>query len=138
MAYICFRLYISYLPGKDKLYRFFYKEDLMIMIRDIFPLTTERVSDHTNPKVNDAIRSETLECLNLYKDSSEKIFSNRIQKLNAEWDTERVLEANASIIVLISSILGFKSNKRWFLLTGAVGFFLLQHALQGWCPLFLL
>jgi hypothetical protein len=21
-----------------------------------------------------------------------------------------------------------------FLLTGAVGFFLLQHALQGWCP----
>lgn len=54
--------------------------------------------------------------------------------MNLEWDTERVLEANAAVLILLSSILGLKTSRCWFLLTGIVGGFLLQHALQGWCP----
>ena len=55
--------------------------------------------------------------------------------MNREWDTERVLETNAASVVLISSLAGYKKSKcACFVLTGAVGFFLLQHALQGWCP----
>jgi hypothetical protein len=30
--------------------------------------------------------------------------------------------------------LGFFSDRRWFLLSGAVLAFLAQHAVQGWCP----
>ncbi|MHC1722981.1 MAG: DUF2892 domain-containing protein [Aminipila sp.] len=45
------------------------------------------------------------------------------------------METNAASIVFISSILGFKkSHSPYFLLTGTVGLFLFQHALQGWCP----
>jgi hypothetical protein len=31
-------------------------------------------------------------------------------------------------------VLGATVNRRWYLLPGVVGGFLLQHALQGWCP----
>ena len=61
--------------------------------------------------------------------------SDKIEKLNHEWDTERFLETNAASVVLLCSIIGYKKRKcGLFLLTGAIGFFLLQHALQGWCP----
>jgi hypothetical protein len=60
--------------------------------------------------------------------------TERIRELNLEWDTERVLEANAAGLILLSSILGLKTNKCWFIMTGIVGAFMLQHSLQGWCP----
>lgn len=63
------------------------------------------------------------------------LLSERISKLNFEWDTERVLETNAASIILLCSILGFrKKEQNYFVLSGIVGFFLLMHALEGWCP----
>ena len=45
------------------------------------------------------------------------------------------METNAASIILLSSILGFnKKEANYFILSGIVGFFLLMHALQGWCP----
>lgn len=105
------------------------------MNNSILPPTTKRVAFHTCNKVNEDIRNRTLSCINTYKSSGEAVLSDKIQKLNREWDTERVLEAHAASVVLFSSIMGYKKKKCcWFLLTGAVGAFLLQHALQGWCP----
>ncbi len=54
--------------------------------------------------------------------------------LQREWDTERVLETNAACLMLISLGLGMSLDRRWLWLTGGVAAFLLQHALQGWCP----
>jgi hypothetical protein len=54
--------------------------------------------------------------------------------LNAEWDTERLLEVNAGLLALLSSYLGIRTSRFWFMLTGATGLFVLMHALQGWCP----
>ncbi|MCC4721401.1 DUF2892 domain-containing protein [Salinicoccus sp. RF5] len=54
--------------------------------------------------------------------------------MEREWNTERVLEANASTLVIIGSILGASVSRKWNLLPGIVGSFLLQHAIQGWCP----
>lgn len=105
------------------------------MTNHILPPTTKKVAFHTNNQVNQNIREKAVCRINIYKDSNEAVLSDKIEKLNHEWDTERFLEANAASIVLLSSIMGFKKKKRcWVLLTGAVGFFLLQHALQGWCP----
>lgn len=105
------------------------------MARNIMPPTTKKAAFHTCNKVNQDIREKTVCCINTYQNSGEAILSDKIDKLNREWDTERFLETNAASIVLFSSILGYYQKKsRWFLLTGAVGFFLLQHALQGWCP----
>lgn len=54
--------------------------------------------------------------------------------MNSEWDTERVLEVNSGLLILLTSYLGMKTSRFWYLVTGVIGVFLLQHALQGWCP----
>jgi len=100
----------------------------------MFPPTTRKVYIHTCTSINDVIRDRTVESLNSYKDSSNEIISQRIRRLNYEWDTERVLEAGAALAVIASTILGLRHNRLWFLVTGAAGVFLLNHALQGWCP----
>jgi hypothetical protein len=69
----------------------------------------------------------------LYKGKSEGEILSRISELEKEWDTERVLETNFAIIVLIASILGLK-NKKWAFLSGITSIFMIQHAIQGWCP----
>lgn len=100
----------------------------------IFPSTVKRVPLHTDPCVNDKIRLGTIQKLIEYDDYNKRTKTARIAELNAEWDTERVLETNAAILAIAGTILGFKRNKAWFLLPGIVGFYLLQHALTGWCP----
>lgn len=58
----------------------------------------------------------------------------RIRELQEEWSMERYLETNASIIGLTSAFLGLAVSRKWLLLTGTVMGFLMQHAVQGWCP----
>lgn len=104
------------------------------MYKNIFAATTKRVSQSTNPNINVYIRNKTIQRLNLYKDCSKELLSERIKKLDYEWDIERCLETNAAIIILLSSICGLKKRRCWFLITGTISFFLLLHALMGWCP----
>lgn len=104
-------------------------------MKRIFPPTTKRVALSTNPNTNKNIRNNTLRRINIYKNSSDKILSDNVDKLNHEWDVERVLEASAAFVVLGSTIMGLKTNKKyWFLMSGTAGLFLMQHSLQGWCP----
>ena len=65
---------------------------------------------------------------------SEGQIDQELGRLEDEWDTERVLETNAASLLLISLGLGVFVNRRWLLVSGGVAAFLLQHALQGWCP----
>ena len=60
--------------------------------------------------------------------------TQRIHELETEWDTERVLEANASVLAFAGLMLGIFVNQNWFWLPGIVLPFLFQHAVQGWCP----
>lgn len=103
-------------------------------IKYIIPPTTKRVEQHTSKIINEKIEQNTIENLKRYKDASTIELSKRIKDLDREWDTERVLETNAAGIILISTILGFTVSPYWFILIGIVSFFLLQHAIQGWCP----
>lgn len=107
---------------------------MKIKVRYKLPPTTTRVAQHTQPEVNQELRRQTFRSLNSHRKSPENAISARIKKLNSEWDTERVLETNAAIMVLLGSLLGWKHSRKWFLLSGTAGAFLLQHALQGWCP----
>jgi hypothetical protein len=93
------------------------------------PPTAKRVSINTCPHINEKIRNDTKNNLLHIKS-----YTKRIDELNREWDTERVLETTASLIILAGSVWGLLSHKKWFILTGAIATFLLQHALQGWCP----
>ena len=68
------------------------------------------------------------------KHAGHAAISRRLEELDAEWDIERTLEANAATASLIGLTLGATVDKRWFIFPGIVATFLLQHALQGWCP----
>lgn len=108
---------------------------MLFNIKDILPATTERVAKCTCGKTNNEIRKLTLQRLRFYKNCGRKTLTQRINELNREWNIERVIETNAALAVLISSFFGYKKRKHCcFFMTGIVGFFLLQHALHGWCP----
>ncbi|HSK68377.1 MAG TPA: DUF2892 domain-containing protein [Candidatus Limnocylindria bacterium] len=98
------------------------------------PPTERRVEMNTDPKVNEEIREKTRENIRKYEDAGPDAIRARLEELEHEWDTERVLEANASALVVIGSALGFFVSPFWMILPFIVGVFLFQHALQGWCP----
>ncbi len=58
----------------------------------------------------------------------------RLRELDREWDIERALEANAATLALAGAGLALSSDRRWAALPLVVAAFLLQHAVQGWCP----
>ena len=97
------------------------------------PTTTGRVSEHTSDWVNRMIQGRTKENVDFFREHPDKI-DHRLQELDAEWDIERILEANASIVSLIGLMLGVFMSSRWLFVPALVAAFLLQHALQGWCP----
>lgn len=97
------------------------------------PATTQRVSIHTDDKINKRIRNQMEQRLWYYLDHPEEIDA-RLSELDEEWDIERTLEANASSLVLAGSFLTFAVSRKFLLVPAVVSGFLLQHALQGWCP----
>lgn len=98
------------------------------------PPTSKRVTVNTSPEINRAISERTNSNIINYTNASEEKILQRISELDWEWDTERVLETNFAIISILCTILGYRVNKNFFLLGGIASGFLLQHALQGWCP----
>jgi hypothetical protein len=69
-----------------------------------------------------------------YRTAAPREIEQRLHELDHEWDIERAIEANAASIALAGIALGAFVNRRFLLLPAAVAGFLLQHALQGWCP----
>ncbi|MDT7953858.1 MAG: hypothetical protein RQ966_20355 [Acetobacteraceae bacterium] len=99
----------------------------------VLPTTTERVERHTAESVNRRISQEIERRVRRYAVHPEQI-GDRLAEIDAEWDMERTLEANAATLALAGTLLGAFANKRFLLLPTLVTGFLLQHALQGWCP----
>src|SRR5215217_7735869 len=101
---------------------------------DWIPPTTDRVVRHTDQESNAGIQRQTEANVAFYASHDKRLLDIRLQELDREWDIERLLEANAATISLIGLALGRFVSRRWFLLPTAVAGFLLQHAVQGWCP----
>ena len=99
----------------------------------MLPSTSERVPAHTAGEINRRIRLETEERVAWHADHPEAI-DRRLAALDREWDIERTLEANAAAFALTGVLLGAFADRRWLVLPAAVTGFLMQHALQGWCP----
>lgn len=100
----------------------------------MFPSTVSRVPDHTDDASNEMIRRRTEYNIARYRNAGPAAIEWRLQELDQEWDVERTLEANAATVALVGLALGATVDRRWYLLPTAVASFLLQHALQGWCP----
>jgi hypothetical protein len=97
------------------------------------PTTTGRVARNTRAEINRRIASRT-EASIRYHARRPELIGRRLRELDAEWDVERVLEANAATFAFTGTALGLLAARRWFVLPLAVTAFLFQHATQGWCP----
>lgn len=94
----------------------------------------DRVRESTPEKRNLAIDRQTEENIQLYSNLDETKIRERIKQLEKEWDIERTLELNASLVALAGIVLATTVNKKWLILPAVVTTFLAQHAIQGWCP----
>ena len=110
------------------------QKEVSMKFKDMIPPSTSRVKLHTKREDNEKIEQKTQQHIKEYQGASKELLNKRLKQLDREWDTERVLEANAATLILFSTILGFTKRKCWFFLSGIVSFFLLFHAIQGWCP----
>ena len=100
----------------------------------MLPKTAERVSDQTAEDVNQAIRRATAESVARVSAGGPEAIVRRLEELDREWDIERTLEANAATLTAVGAGLALLVDRRFAVVPLVVGGFLLQHALQGWCP----
>ena len=100
----------------------------------MIPSTVDRVPLNTAESVNEQIRQRTDRSVAHHKAAGSAAIRRRLRELDEEWDIERVLEANAASVSLIGLGLGAFVNRRFYALPALVAGFLLQHAVQGWCP----
>jgi hypothetical protein len=100
----------------------------------MIPSTTSRVPEHSPPQYNRLISRTTRNNVARCAAQGTAAIDRRIAELDREWDIERLLETNASSVVILGCALGAFVSRKFFVLPALVGGFLLQHAIQGWCP----
>ncbi len=95
--------------------------------------TRNRVPLHSPVQDNLKIR-RTLQANVAYFAEHREQIAGRLRELDEEWDIERAIETNAAAIGLTGIALAAGRDRRWLALPALVSGFLLQHAIQGWCP----
>jgi hypothetical protein len=93
----------------------------------------DRVRSHTAPDVLQQIDEQTRENVRRHANASDEAMEQRIEELEREWDIERVLELNAATLALTGVLAGLRDRRVLALPIVVLGF-LIQHAVQGWCP----
>ena len=95
--------------------------------------TLSRVEQNTLAAINRANQREIDRRLQYYAGRPREVPA-RLAELHREWDIERAIEANAAAVALGGLALGIFVDRRFLALPVGVAAFLLQHAIQGWCP----
>jgi hypothetical protein len=85
-------------------------------------------------KVKENVAGRTPGNLVHYANETESVIRQRIEALDREWDMDRMLQLNASLLTIAGVALGSRVNKNWFWLPGIVASFLALYAVKGWCP----
>jgi hypothetical protein len=102
-------------------------------MKKAIPDTEERVEVNTAEEINERIGRDIEARVGFYAERRHLI-EKRLDEIDREWDIERTLEMNAAAISVLGILLGTTKSRKWFVLPGIVGGFLMQHAIQGWCP----
>jgi hypothetical protein len=95
---------------------------------------TDRVREQTSERINTKLDRETEARIHGLAARGDNEIARRIEELDREWDMERLLETNASALVVAGCGMSAIHSKKWLFLPAVVFSFFLQHALQGWCP----
>ena len=94
--------------------------------------TIARVPFPTTDSFND-IDCNALERLSSCASSNASV-ARQLDNLQREWDLERTLQTWFASVVLAGVTLSVARDSRWIALPAVAAGFMLQHALQGWCP----
>jgi hypothetical protein len=97
------------------------------------PASARRV-ERNNPEHINRERQEDIRASLRYHATRPREIPARLAELDREWDIERALQANAATVSLAGLAFAALVDRRLLLLPVAVAGFLLQHAIQGWCP----
>jgi hypothetical protein len=95
--------------------------------------TRNRVPINTSVEINRRIQDDIARNVKYYAAHPSRI-PERLRQLDEEWDIERAIEANAAVVGLLGTVLSITNGRRWLVLPALVSGFLLQHAVEGWCP----
>ena len=105
-----------------------------MLLAERLPPTSTRVQRSTGERVNRRIRAEDDARIARLEGAAPAELDARLAELDFEWDVERLLQLNASALVVLGTLLGALVDRRFLLLPAGVLAFFAQHALQGWCP----
>jgi hypothetical protein len=70
-----------------------------------------------------------------YSVEGNQAIDERLAELDQEWDIERVLQVESSLMALLGLILGIKHHRRFLILPAFVASMVLLHGVQGWYPM---
>lgn len=96
-------------------------------------MQSTRVRRASSARANARIRAWTDARVRWFAAHPEQI-ERRLAELDREWDIERALETTASSLALTGATLAVVRDRRFIALPIVVAGFLLQHAIEGWCP----
>lgn len=99
----------------------------------MFASTARRVAENTDEEINLRIRAR-MRARVMYLAERPDLIPAQLAALDREWDIERILEANAAALGFLGAVLAARVHARLFLIPALVSGFLMQHAVQGWCP----
>ena len=94
----------------------------------------DRVRDHTAQSVVSDVDRETFRCVASLANADRETITRHLEELDREWDIERYLQMNASLLAFSGVVLGATVSRKFIALPAAVLSFFLQHSVQGWCP----
>jgi hypothetical protein len=98
-------------------------------------LEADRERRHTADWVLQCIDDDTAARLHEYADASRERVAQRLEALDGEWDTHRMIELEASAMGLAGLALGALLRPAFLAVPAAVGAAVFTHALTGWYPL---
>lgn len=96
--------------------------------------TTDRVRNITAPYVNKRIDRLTEGYIAYYAEKDRDSIIRRIATLDYEWDIDRVLMLNFSLVGGTTFLTGIFKKRGWLYFFAAQMAFLGLHAFKGWCP----
>lgn len=95
--------------------------------------TFDKVRQMTPRSVNEKIDRQMLQRVEEISAQGPEAIKGRLQELEKEWDLDKVLMLNFSVLVF-AQLLAARKDKRWLWGPIIQTPFMAMHAILGWCP----